>query len=325
MPLSRLIQQIGKVERAALFQIARAGGLDRRRDLVNRQVCAGQRRGRDHLHTGRLCGQLQRYGAQERRRGAHFDGQRLCRKPVLRNLQPVASVRQARQDVRPLRIGEKAAIHADVLAAQSRGRLHRRTRRILDLQADFAGPRLCPGRGGGSQKRGEAQDGATQTGAERAHDRKFPAGALCSAFLEIIVEIERAMPIRRFPIVCVLLLLALGRPALACKCLSSLSPCNQAGASDVVFIGTVESLDPVFLNRWNLLTQSSMTSLNEAYIDARQHPSGESIARLKNAYQKAFPDLAADQTSRLQDAKTAAGVASLSIPGWAAECACDSK
>ena len=123
------------------------------------------------------------------------------------------------------------------------------------------------------------------------------------------------MPIRRFPIVCVLLLLALGRPALACKCLSSLSPCNQAGASDVVFIGTVESLDPVFLNRWNLSTQSAMTSLYEAYIDARQHPSGESIARLKNAYQKAFPDLAADQTSRLQDAKTAAGVASLFYSG----------
>jgi hypothetical protein len=123
------------------------------------------------------------------------------------------------------------------------------------------------------------------------------------------------MTIRRLPILCVLSLVPLGGPALACKCISSLSPCNQVGASDVVFIGTVESMDPIFLNRWNLSSQSSLAALNEAYLDARQHPSDDSIARLKDAYQKAFPDLDADRKSRLQGAKTASGVASLFYSG----------
>jgi hypothetical protein len=58
-----------------------------------------------------------------------------------------------------------------------------------------------------------------------------------------------------------------------------------------------------------------MQSLNEAYIEARRSPSGESLDRLKNAYRKAFPDMPADQQSRLQTARTAAGVASLFYSG----------
>ena len=112
--------------------------------------------------------------------------------------------------------------------------------------------------------------------------------------------------LRRFAILCALWLVSLGRPAMACKCLSSLQPCNQTSASDVVFIGTVESMEPVFLSRWNPFSQASMGSLNQAYIDAREHPSDASIARLKSAYRTAFPDFAADQQSRLQSAKTAA-------------------
>ena len=58
-----------------------------------------------------------------------------------------------------------------------------------------------------------------------------------------------------------------------------------------------------------------MQSLNEAYIAARRSPSDESVERLKNAYRTAFPDMTADQKSRLQTAKTAAGVASLFYSG----------
>ncbi len=123
------------------------------------------------------------------------------------------------------------------------------------------------------------------------------------------------MAIRKLPILGYLSLVLLGRPALACKCISSLSPCNQTAATDVVFIGTVESVEPMFLNRWNLSGQASVALLNEAYIDARRRPSGESIARLKDAFQKAFPDVAADQDNRLQSATTAAGVASLFYAG----------
>jgi hypothetical protein len=121
--------------------------------------------------------------------------------------------------------------------------------------------------------------------------------------------------VRKLSILCFLSLASLGRPALACKCISSLSPCNQAGSSDVVFIGTVEAMDPVFLNRWNLSSRLSMASLNEAYLDARQHPSDASVDRLKNAYRTAFPDVAADREDRLRSARTAAGVASLFYSG----------
>lgn len=123
------------------------------------------------------------------------------------------------------------------------------------------------------------------------------------------------MLVRKLPILCVLALVPFCRPALACKCISSLSPCNQTAATDVVFIGTVESMEPMFLNRWNLSSESSVAGLNEAYIDARRQPSGESIARLKDAYRKAFPDMAGDQQSRLENATTAAGVASLFYSG----------
>jgi hypothetical protein len=120
---------------------------------------------------------------------------------------------------------------------------------------------------------------------------------------------------RRFATFCALWLVSLAPPALACKCISALGPCNATAASDVVFIGTVESIEPLFLSRWNLSNQASIASLNEAYVAARQHPSNESIERLKNAYRQAFPGIAADQQARLQAAKTAAGVASLFYSG----------
>jgi hypothetical protein len=37
----------------------------------------------------------------------------------------------------------------------------------------------------------------------------------------------------------------------ACQCLLTLSACHEAAVADRVFIGTVESVEPSFLNRWN--------------------------------------------------------------------------
>jgi hypothetical protein len=50
--------------------------------------------------------------------------------------------------------------------------------------------------------------------------------------------------LRRLAILCVLWLVSLAPRALACQCIGSLQPCNQTAASDVVFIGTVESMEP---------------------------------------------------------------------------------
>jgi hypothetical protein len=61
--------------------------------------------------------------------------------------------------------------------------------------------------------------------------------------------------------------------ALSCKCQISLSSCNEVAASNVVFVGTVESIEPNFLNRWNLANTLALQSLNEAYLNAQEHPS----------------------------------------------------
>jgi len=113
------------------------------------------------------------------------------------------------------------------------------------------------------------------------------------------------------PLVHALSVLAfLSSPALACQC-EMFSTCNEVAATDLVFIGTVESIEPPFLNRWNPAGGSYLKSLNEAYFEAQQHPSAQALARMKDVYLKAFPDAAADRKRQLQAAKTAPAVAAL--------------
>ena len=63
-----------------------------------------------------------------------------------------------------------------------------------------------------------------------------------------------------------LLLFALfGPAALACKCQLTLSACNEVAATDVVFVGTVRSIEPNFLDAWNANQTSSLALLNKEY------------------------------------------------------------
>ena len=122
---------------------------------------------------------------------------------------------------------------------------------------------------------------------------------------------------RSIPLVCVLIFVWLlsstvfPRTALACDCFTSLSACNEVGLSNLVFIGTVESITPIFLNRWHLLSSSSLSSVNEAYADARESPSAAALDRLKDTYLKVFPGLTANEKRQLLGAKTTQDVASL--------------
>jgi hypothetical protein len=100
--------------------------------------------------------------------------------------------------------------------------------------------------------------------------------------------------LRALLLLCLLPFTLLPSVASACECQTSYGPCNEVGASDLVFTGTVESITPLFLSRWNLASRSVMQSLNEAYLEAQQHPTAENIARLKDIYLKNFPDSAAD-------------------------------
>lgn len=97
----------------------------------------------------------------------------------------------------------------------------------------------------------------------------------------------------------------------ACACQTSYGSCNEVVASNLVFIGTVEAIEPIFLNRWSLTSRTSLQSLNNAYLDAQEHPSEAALANLKDIFLKSFPDLAADEKQKLLDAKTTSQVASL--------------
>jgi hypothetical protein len=98
--------------------------------------------------------------------------------------------------------------------------------------------------------------------------------------------------------------------AFGCKCQVSRSSCDEVASSNVVFIGTVESIEPQFLNRWNLTNASSLNSLNEAFINAQRHPSKITLDHLKDIYLKTLPDLLGDEKNQAADAKTTLEVTS---------------
>jgi hypothetical protein len=96
----------------------------------------------------------------------------------------------------------------------------------------------------------------------------------------------------RGPTLLFLAVLVPGGPAAqACECEAPFSACKEARVSDVVFIGTVELIEPIFLNRWNGTNQSAMRSLNDAYIDAQEHPSAATLHQVKDKYLALFPSL----------------------------------
>jgi hypothetical protein len=117
--------------------------------------------------------------------------------------------------------------------------------------------------------------------------------------------------VRAFSVLSLLFFFLFPLPLSACKCDATFSACHEVGASDLVFIGTVESIEPIFLSRWNLAASSSVRSLNDAYSDAQQHPSAASLNRLKDEYLKVFPGLAADDKRKLAAANTTQAVGSL--------------
>jgi len=108
-----------------------------------------------------------------------------------------------------------------------------------------------------------------------------------------------------------LLALLLVRTANSCECQTSFRPCNEVVASDLVFIGRVESITPIFLNRWNVANHAALQSLNDAYIEAEKQPSDAALAHLKDTYRKSFPDLAPDTLHELQSARTVVDVTSI--------------
>ncbi|MGP8244935.1 MAG: carboxypeptidase-like regulatory domain-containing protein [Bryobacteraceae bacterium] len=92
-------------------------------------------------------------------------------------------------------------------------------------------------------------------------------------------------------------------PALfGCDCQLSLSACREAAASDVVFIGTVESMDPGVFSRWNPAQRASLESLNRGYDQARKSGAPGALEELKKSYLKVFPDLPEENRKAIGEA-----------------------
>ena len=101
-------------------------------------------------------------------------------------------------------------------------------------------------------------------------------------------------------LLCSLALLA--RPAFPCGCQVTVPVCNEVAYSSAVFIGTVESISPVFLEDWSLSRRPSLQQLNlanERYLSDR---SPQNLAALKDVFRKTFPDLPEEQRGRLDKA-----------------------
>ena len=99
-------------------------------------------------------------------------------------------------------------------------------------------------------------------------------------------------------------LLLIPETALACTCAGPTAVCQQVAASDIVFIGTVESIVPRFLDYWNPAQKQSLTLLNAETARAQADRSASSLAAAKNAYAGIFPDLPEDSKKLLEGAKS---------------------
>ncbi|SRR5229473_2256370 len=99
-----------------------------------------------------------------------------------------------------------------------------------------------------------------------------------------------------------LALLSIATATAACKCNVTYGPCREAASAHVIFIGTVESVTPTFLDTWNESQKASLALLNQEYQRAQGDRSAAAFARLRDAYLKIFPDLPPEHKNRLERA-----------------------
>jgi hypothetical protein len=99
-----------------------------------------------------------------------------------------------------------------------------------------------------------------------------------------------------------LALISIATAGAACKCDARYSPCREAASANVVFIGTVESVTPTFLDTWNDSQKQSLALLNREFTEVRGDRSAASFARLRDAYLKIFPDLPPEHKKRFERA-----------------------
>jgi hypothetical protein len=91
-------------------------------------------------------------------------------------------------------------------------------------------------------------------------------------------------------------------PAKTCKCLATYPVCNEVSQTNFIFIGTVESIEPAFLDPWNA-GRLSLVPVDEI-MRLREEGSASSLARLKSIYLNLYPTLPDYYRKELESAKT---------------------
>lgn len=100
-----------------------------------------------------------------------------------------------------------------------------------------------------------------------------------------------------------LLLALMPASAFACKCLSAYPVCREVAMSDMVFIGTVESVEPAFLDPWHWRDPGSRIPVDEIQ-KLREDPSPAAAQRLKVIYLQMLGEISDSEKHELEVAVT---------------------
>jgi len=93
--------------------------------------------------------------------------------------------------------------------------------------------------------------------------------------------------------------------AVACTCQLTLPVCGEVASTDIIFVGSVEAVEPSFLDSWNAGQRAALDLLNRESARAQTDHSPAAFASLRDAYLKVFPDLPEDHKKRLTGATSA--------------------
>jgi hypothetical protein len=97
--------------------------------------------------------------------------------------------------------------------------------------------------------------------------------------------------------------LLLPQLASACNCLVSRSACQETTTSNLVFIGTVDTIQPSVLDHWQPKERSSWMK-DPNLVALRNSRSTSNLSKLKDRYLQIFFDLPASEKEHLQSAQT---------------------
>lgn len=92
--------------------------------------------------------------------------------------------------------------------------------------------------------------------------------------------------------------------ASACTCQAPVSACQEVAQGSMVFIGTVESIAPHFLDHWNAQRRQALEEIIESDRRFREANSGVGLDALKQKLRETLPDLPDLLSKRLASAKT---------------------